>query len=505
MDLLDDLDDLDDDEQPTHAPSTNAAKANPNAALMGSLSTADGSDDDMRDDMEDVPEDQDPDEALPDLTAISTITAVAHLSSSKRLTEIMTKIDHFMASSRIRSQADNTGPVEEDPEYQVLVKANNLMFDVDSEILLVHKFIVDKYSFRFPELAQLVPNALDYARSVKTIGNEMNCMKLDLKSLLPMPIVMNITVSATATNGRPLTSEQLSTIFEACDMALHLESIKHTILQYVESRMTFLAPNLTAILGPTTAAKLMGAAGGLTALSKIPACNLQCIGKLVKGADSGGMFAKGQLKHAGFIFYSEMVQSVPPDYRNKATRMISAKCCLAARLDRARETRDGNAGRIWRDDIAKKLEKAMEPPPGHATKALPIPNDGPKKKRGGKRLRRQKELLSVTEAWKAQNRMKFGEAEEEIIVGDTVKGLGLLGGQTGKIRSAAVDPKKKLQMSKKHRSFSGTSGTASGFSSSLAFTPVQGLELENPEAMAQRKAAMTDDKYFGGFKKPMAK
>jgi U4/U6 small nuclear ribonucleoprotein PRP31 len=33
---------------------------------------------------------------------------------------------------------------------------------------------------------------------------------------------------------------------------------------------------------------------------------------------------------------------------------------------------------------------------------------------------------------------------------------------------------------------SGSSGGTSGLSSSLAFTPVQGIELENPEARAQK-------------------
>ncbi|KAI9332516.1 hypothetical protein BDR26DRAFT_806339 [Obelidium mucronatum] len=460
----------------------------------------DDDDDDDMDNDDDDDDDRMDEENLPDLSGINSIKKVAHLLNSQRLKDIMHKIEEFVASSRTRVLADNTGPVEDDPEYKVLVNANNLMFDVDSEILLVHKFIRDKYSLRFPELETLVPNALDYARAVKAIGNEMDVMKLDLKSLLPSSLVMIITVTATATSGKPLDQKQLDVVFEGCDMALELENVKRTILEYVESRMTFLAPNLTAILGSTVAAKLMGAAGGLTALSKIPACNLVVIGKM--GKTDTGLFAKGQLKHAGYIYYSEMVQMVPKEYRNKAARMLSAKCCLAARLDRARETPDGNLGRIWRDEIAKKLEKAMEPPPGQSTKALPIPNDGPKKRRGGKRHRAMKEKMAVTEAWKAQNRMKFGEAEEEIIVGDTVKGLGLLGGQTGKIRQAVPNPKKKLGMAKKHRAIHGASGTTSGVSSSLAFTPVQGIELENPEAIAQRRAAMKDDKYFGGFKRP---
>lgn len=51
----------------------------------------------------------------------------------------------------------------------------------------------------------------------------------------------------------------------------------HTLCntQYVESRMVFIAPNLTNIVGASTAAKLIGIAGGLTALSKMPSCNVQ--------------------------------------------------------------------------------------------------------------------------------------------------------------------------------------------------------------------------------------
>ena len=43
---------------------------------------------------------------------------------------------------------------------------------------------------------------------------------------------------------------------------------------YVSSRMNVLAPNLSTIVGTTTAAKLLGVAGGLTGLAKMPACNV---------------------------------------------------------------------------------------------------------------------------------------------------------------------------------------------------------------------------------------
>lgn len=43
---------------------------------------------------------------------------------------------------------------------------------------------------------------------------------------------------------------------------------------YVSSRMNILAPNLSAIVGTTTAAKLLGVAGGLAGLAKMPSCNV---------------------------------------------------------------------------------------------------------------------------------------------------------------------------------------------------------------------------------------
>lgn len=45
-------------------------------------------------------------------------------------------------------------------------------------------------------------------------------------------------------------------------MALELNASKHRIYEYVESRMSFIAPNLSIIIGASTAAKIMGEALG---------------------------------------------------------------------------------------------------------------------------------------------------------------------------------------------------------------------------------------------------
>jgi hypothetical protein len=45
----------------------------------------------------------------------------------------------------------------------------------------------------------------------------------------------------------------------------------------------------------------------------------------------------------------------------------------------------GSYGEELRGKIEKHLERLAEPPPIKVVKALPIPDDGPKKRRGGKR------------------------------------------------------------------------------------------------------------------------
>lgn len=45
----------------------------------------------------------------------------------------------------------------------------------------------------------------------------------------------------------------------------------------------------------------------------------------------------------------------------------------------------GSYGEELREKIDKHIDRLTAPPPTKVVKALPIPNDGPKKRRGGKR------------------------------------------------------------------------------------------------------------------------
>ncbi|TPX37228.1 hypothetical protein SmJEL517_g00854 [Synchytrium microbalum] len=508
-DLLADLDDLGEDDEES-LPQTLQLSTRKRAA--NEMDQDDNEDNDDNDDSDDHDEDMEggadtetPEVILPD------IKNIADVATNSRMRSILQKID--VAKAVPRREAIEGGAVEDDPEYPLIVAANNLTADIDTEMIRITKFIRDKYAPKFPELETLIVNPLDYVRTVKAIGNEMDLTQVDLQSFLPTATVMVVTVTATTSNGKPLPAAQLDTVVQACDMVAELDVGKRKILDYVESRMGFVAPNLSALVGSATAAKLMGAAGGLTALSKIPGCNIKVLGATRKV--NTGLSILGQGRHAGFLSQADFILRIPSEYRNKAVQFAADKCALIARIDCARACPDGSQGKTMREEVDRKIERLQEPPPGKHTKALPVPAEGPKKRRGGRRARKQKEGMQMTELRKQQNRMSFGVAEEEIgqQFGST-KGMGLVGGAPGKIRAAVADKKVKVSFNqKKYAKFNqGSSGATSGLSSSLAFTPVQGLELENPEARnaasissnsnAIKSSEITSDWFGSGFNRP---
>lgn len=423
------------------------------------------------------------------LGGIQDVDSVAKLEGSKRMADILKEIEKYQANPSTPEAMSL--PAHLNPEYTLIVQANNLSVDVDNEILVVHKFIRDHYAAKFPELEQLVPDPAQYVRAVRVLANTEDPTKADLAGVLPPAVVMSVLITATTTSGQTLTDAQWAAVEKACDLADKLEEARKKIFMYVSSRMNVLAPNLSAIVGTTTAAKLLGVAGGLGPLAKMPSCNVHLLGAQKKIAL--GFSAYTQRRHTGFVFQSDLIQQTPAEYQLKVQRTVGAKSVLAARMDLERTRRDGSYGEELREKIEKHIDRLAAPPPAKTTKALPIPNDGPKKRRGGKRARKAKEAYAQTELRKLQNRMAFGEAEEEVGAFDQTKGLGMIGVGTGKVRAGMGEAKSRAKLSKANklrtaaltRAAQGGSST-SGTATSLTVTPVQGFELTNSAAAAQR-------------------
>ncbi|KAI3887377.1 hypothetical protein MKX03_002781, partial [Papaver bracteatum] len=354
--------------------------------------------------------DEDSDGDIADIEALNyeDLDSVSKLQKSQRYIDIMQKVE---AALQKGSETEEQGfSSEDDPEYQLIVDCNALSVDIENEIVIIHNFIRDKYRLKFPELESLVHHPIDYARVVKKIGNEVDLTLVDLEGLVPSAVIMVVSVTASTTVGKPLPEDSLNKTIEACDRALALDIAKKEVLDFVESRMGYIAPNLSAIVGSAVAAKLMGTAGGLTALAKMPACNVQLLG--AKRKTLAGFSTATSQYRVGYLEHTEIFQTTPPALKMRACRVLAAKSTLAARVDSIRGDPTGKTGRNLREEIRKKIEKWQEPPPAKQPKPLPVPDSEPKKKRGGRRLWKMKERYAVTDMRKLANRMQFGIPEE---------------------------------------------------------------------------------------------
>lgn len=471
---------------------------------------------------------------------------------SPNFAAVLQKIEYYK-SLPPGQQTRNIGNIEDNPEYQLLTKSNTLSTGIDGEIILVHKFIRDHYSTRFPELETLIQNPLDYAKTVAIIGNgpmedirkisesSDNLVGQSLKQVLDGPSLMVVTVEATTTTGTDLSEPELAAVRRACQMTLKLDNAKKVLTDYVQSRMSMFAPNLTCLIGSLTAAQLINYAGGISGLAKTPACNIPPLGNK-KSARAAGLATNVGIRNQGVLFQNDIIRAVPQDLKVQAMRILSAKVVLAARVDSAHESPSGEQGLEFAEQVEKRINKLSEAPPNSGVKALPAPDDKPSRKRGGRRVRKMKEATAMTDLRKAQNRMAFGKEEAEVGygTGDGTKGLGMIGAQDdGRVRAQQIDNRTKAKLSKKNpgwggatpasgtatslRNFSGglstpgalkaqglrTSGVGpsglktqvgntGGTASTIAFTPVQGLELVDPKVREEmnRKRKAEEDRWF---------
>jgi U4/U6 small nuclear ribonucleoprotein PRP31 len=410
------------------------------------------------------------------------------------------------------------------------------------ELSRLHKVLRDYYSIRFPELETLVTNPINYAKTVAILGNgplddikklstsSDNMVGAPLNTVLDGPSSMVVTVEGTTTRGRELTESELAAVLGVCEKILKLDRERTARIESVQSRMTEIAPNLTALIGSHTAAQFLNQAGGVLELAKIPACNLAAQGS--KKQEGLGFATNVGIRQQGFLYHSPMIQDIPNDVKRQAMRIVSAKLVLAARADAARTSLDGSMGEELKQHCYQRLDKLTEPPPNKGPRALPAPDDKPARKRGGRRARNAKEAVATTEIRKAQNRVAFGKEEQEAGygTGDSSVGLGMLGQQNdGRIRAMQIDQRTRAKLSKSNKGWGGAtpvSGTATslrgpgsasvlglrssgvgtslgaqaGTASSIAFTPVQGLELVDPKVQAElnRKRKAEEDRWFKG-------
>ena len=407
------------------------------------------------------------------------------------------------AYRRVMALAAGTEPAASAHEDQAaIVECNALLSRMEMAVEALHRRACRAYAAVFPELESLVPDALDYARVVLRYGESDEA---DLASILPSAQVMVVKVSKTncKTSVRGADPAPVREAMDACREVAAVEADRASLLGFVERRMQRYAPNLSNLVGARCASLLVGAAGGLDKLACIPSNNVQVMGRRkaarVAGVVVAGAGSRGLTRHAGLLAEeAPVVARCPPQFRRRALRVAAGKAVMCARIDGARSDREGRSGARWREELERKIEAWRAPGPGKVKKPLPVPDAVKPKKRGGRRARREREILGLTQMHAMANRMSVSATSNvEYSVAAMSDGLGMLGeaAATGRVRAVQARDTQKLgeRAAKKLRGIHAAGGRGagpalSGFAS-IAFTPVQGMELGAKTSIASLSAS----------------
>jgi len=244
-------------------------------------------DDDDNDDSNDNDEVDDEEEGIDKSESMDIIkivkaklaSSIGHFRNSQKYQAQMMTVQNAIDSKSSRSVAETLSSLQADEEYNLILSCNRFIHLIDDELSETHRFVTETYAKKFPELESLIPNKLDYVKTLLRIGNETDMTLVDLNDLLPSATVMVVSVTGSSTSGKPLSESDLSEVTRGCEEVLQLHQDKGFLLAFVESKMSSLAPNICKLVGARLAAQLVGLAGGVVALSKIPACNIEVMGQ----------------------------------------------------------------------------------------------------------------------------------------------------------------------------------------------------------------------------------
>jgi U4/U6 small nuclear ribonucleoprotein PRP31 len=290
----------------------------------------------------------------------------------------------------------NNAQVSGEEGYTLMTTSNTYLRQVQTELTHVHLELQSAYQVKFPELAELLPQFTLYKNAIVVLQNkdlsDVTLYQEELHSVanLSSNQIITLSVAGSTTSGTTLTESQLAQVNACLSYTDQLLNVQTQLTSFVEQHISSLAPNTCILLGPTLTARLVGLAGGLSALVQIPACNLQVLGQVkATSASRAGMGTGGVTTstvdggnsaqpHQGILVECDLVQRVRGKDQRKALKKLANKASLVVRCDLDSNLRRGTGngggneiGKKFRRELEETFRKWQEPDKAPVVKALP--------------------------------------------------------------------------------------------------------------------------------------
>ena len=248
------------------------------------------------------------------------------------------EISNFLQKFSIEYSKQQIRDVSGQEDLQIIEGINSLD-ELDKAINILMARINEWYGLHFPELENLVKDSNEYFKFVSLGLNRSSITEKDLVSFSFSEKKLDAIFSAAQdSKGGEINSKDLSIISILSENVINLVKVRDKMLNYINDLMNNVAPNLSAIAGPTIGARLIAKSGGLMKLAKLPSSTIQVLGAekaLFRSLKSGSR----PPKH-GIIFQHDKVHSSPKWQRGKIARSLASKIAIAARIDAFRGTKE---------------------------------------------------------------------------------------------------------------------------------------------------------------------
>lgn len=357
-----------------------------------------------------------------------TITEPDSIESIRQFCPLVPKLEVLEKELEERDEdgcRNGPKPTLSPEEQHLLSETNRMMTEIGTYFNVLNSFIKLTYGPTWPDLFNMVDNPLLCIEVIRLVQFDLALFKEHVSKgtidFLPKDQILSLTMSLNflLKQGEPVvpTEHTQQLVLEACELQRQINQLRQKFRLFLTRRATALAPNLTALVGASVAAQLISTLG-LEVLCSTPACNLPSVGKHSKDG-------------LGYVYAADLVKQVPEAFKKQAVRQVCSKIVMCARVDLSHtqlQATDPTMGAKWRSEIGARLEKLMAPPETVQIKPLAKPVDMKSKKRGGRKFKKMRERMKMSDVEKAQNKMAFGEQEvtRTDAFGEDV-GLGMLG------------------------------------------------------------------------------
>ncbi|XP_063781572.1 nucleolar protein 56-like [Pseudophryne corroboree] len=239
----------------------------------------------------------------------------------------------------------------------MIIQSISLLDQLDKDINTFSMRVREWYGYHFPELIKIVADNYTYCRMAKYIGNRKELSEEKLEEM--EEIVMDsakaqaVLDASRSSMGMDISPIDLINIESFSCRVISLSEYRKGLQEYLRSKMSQVAPSLSALIGEVVGARLISHAGSLTNLAKYPASTVQILG--AEKALFRALKTKGNTPKYGLIFHSTFIGRAAAKNKGRISRYLANKCSIASRIDCFSEIPTSVYGDKLREQVEERL------------------------------------------------------------------------------------------------------------------------------------------------------